>query len=459
MNVVQTSTGDRLRIVVGADTYPPDVNGAAHFSHQLASGLARRGHDVHVLAPSPDGRPGVAVLDGVTVHRVRARRTPWHSSFRVCPPWQASAAADTVLGTLKPDLVHIQAHFVVGRALSRAASRHGVPLVATNHFMPENLFGYVRLPAALHEPVRRLAWWDVARVFGPAAVVTAPTPRAVQLLHERGVGRRALAVSCGIDLSRFAAPASAGAGVRRPETLDRVGVPGDIELPRRAELLGDAEPPRHNEVPGSPDAADGGPVAEESAVPTVLFVGRLDAEKRIEELLGAAALLASTLPFRVELVGDGSRRAEWEALAERLGLADRVVFAGHVTEAELVAAYRRSDVFCMPGIAELQSLATMEAMAAGKPVIAADAMALPHLVRDGDNGRLYRPGDVAGLASRLSELLVDARLRERMGEAGRRRILAHDVAATLDRFEEVYREALGVEPLAVRRPVLAGTAA
>ncbi len=92
---------------------------------------------------------------------------------------------------------------------------------------------------------------------------------------------------------------------------------------------------------------------------------------------------------------------------------------------ELVTAYRRCAVFCMPGVAELQSLVTLEAMAAGRPVVAADAVALPHLVRPGHNGLLYRPGDVAGLAAALNRLLDDPAARERMGQASREMVARH----------------------------------
>lgn len=396
-----------LRIVVGADTFPPDINGASTFAHQLATGLAGRGHDVHVVCPSDTGPRRDETVGGVTVHRLRAHRTPVHRTFRLCPPFRTPAAVRDLLDRIEPDLVHVQAHFLVGRALVRGADARGVPIVATNHFMPENLFGHLRVPAWLRGPVSDRAWRDLAAVLRPARVVTAPTPTAVRMLRRYGVGGEAVAVSCGVDLERLGAPAPAG--VRT----------------------------------------------------TVLFVGRLDEEKRVHELLRAVALLPDR-DLAVEIVGDGSCRGDLTALAARLGIADRVTFHGFVPEAELLAAYARCSVFCMPGIAELQSIATMEAMAAGKPVVAADAVALPHLVRPGRNGWLYSPGDVPGLAARLGALAADPALRERMGAASRDLVAAHDVQASLDRFESLYARALGVGSCgpvaarAARRPALRG---
>jgi glycosyltransferase involved in cell wall biosynthesis len=186
-------------------------------------------------------------------------------------------------------------------------------------------------------------------------------------------------------------------------------------------------------------------------VPTVLFVGRLDQEKRVDELIRAFAALPAAVPGRLEVIGDGARRAEWTALAADLGFGGRVTFRGFVRDEELLAAYAGADVFCMPGVAELQSLVTLESMAAGLPGVAADAMALPHLVRHGHNGWLYRPGDVGELTSRLASLLVDPALRRRMGAAGRDIVAEHEFDATLDAFEGIYTRVLGRAEPAVGR--------
>ena len=78
-----------LRILIGAETYPPDVNGAARFAERLATGLARRGHEVHVVAPSPTGPRTRDTRDGVTVHGVRSHRYFMHAGFQVSMPWEA----------------------------------------------------------------------------------------------------------------------------------------------------------------------------------------------------------------------------------------------------------------------------------------------------------------------------------------------------------------------------------
>lgn len=380
-----------MLILLTADTYAPQINGAARFTERLADGLAARGHDVHVACPSPTGHRGRRVVRGVTVHHVRSFRYPLYQRFRLGAPWRAAALP--LLDRLRPDVVHLQAHFTVGRAFAAAAVHRGVPVVATNHLMVENVFDHLPVPAVARSWATDWIWRDIGRVFSQASVITTPTPRAVDLLTE-ATGLQALAVSCGIDAAAFRAASRRWDGRRQ----------------------------------------------EPGWVPRVLYVGRLDPEKRVEELVRAFALLPTTLPARLEIIGQGSCAQELRATVEQLGIGDRVDFRGVVSDAEVEDAYGRSEVFCMPGVAELQSIVTLEAMATGRPVVAADAMALPHLVRPGHNGYLFTPGDVAGLAGHLHRLLSDPALRRRMGRASEEVVAHHSLDATLDRFEDIYRQ-------------------
>ncbi|WP_307868541.1 glycosyltransferase [Umezawaea beigongshangensis] len=144
------------------------------------------------------------------------------------------------------------------------------------------------------------------------------------------------------------------------------------------------------------------------------------ARRDLARVHGAADVVTAPTPRAVELLG------------ARTGLSGRAVF-------------------CMPGIAESQSLVTLEAMAVGRPVVAAGAVALPHLVHP---GLLYRPGDVTGLATALTSLLDDPAIRVRMGADRREAAAAHDLDATPDAFEDVYSHVRrGVARVRVRRPV------
>ncbi|EHR51323.1 glycosyltransferase [Saccharomonospora marina XMU15] len=381
-----------MRVLIATDTYPPDLSGSSFFADRLAKGLAERGHDVHVVCASETG-PRQDVRDGgVRLHRLRSLPLLIHPRVRFVPPPGVPLIVRRIVAAVRPEVVHTQDHFTIGRAAIRAAQRYDIPVVATNHFMPDNLLPY--LPRRLHAPVADLAWRDFRRIYRRTDYVTAPTPTAAALLAEHGFARHVEPVSCGVDTVRFHPPADSAAAIRK-------------EL-------------------GLPD------------LPTIAFVGRLDAEKRIDELIRAFARLRH-LDAQLVLAGEGTRRPELQRLAEQVGVGPHVHFLGFVPDEQLPSVYQAADVFAIPGIAELQSIATLEALASGLPVVAANAVALPHLVSPGENGFLVEPGDVAGLAATLDRILSYEELRRGMGTVSRSIAVSHGHERTLARFEEIYR--------------------
>ncbi len=386
-----------MKILIGNDTYPPDVNGSAYFTRRLAEGLAERDHEVHVIRASRSFRTEVVRRDGVVEHRLRSIPVPFHAGFRFSPPPFLYRRVLREVERIRPDVVHAQSHFLIGRALIHAARELGVPVVATNHFMPDNLIFYLRLPERAEKALTEWAWRDFAKVFNRADVVTAPTPFAARLAEEKGVRGPVFTVSNGMDLSRFN-PDNDGDAFRRKH-----GIPEQ---------------------------------------PTYMYVGRLDAEKRVDELIRALPLVRETVDAQLVIVGDGHERRKLIDLTEEEGVQEYVIFTGFVEDEELPGAYAASDLFSNAGIAELQSIVTMEAMATGKPVVAANAKALPHLVHEGENGHLFEPGDVKDLASRLTELLSDEGKRAEMGAQSLEIVARHDIEETLAAFEKLYELAM-----------------
>jgi glycosyltransferase involved in cell wall biosynthesis len=134
-------------------------------------------------------------------------------------------------------------------------------------------------------------------------------------------------------------------------------------------------------------------------------------------------------------------------LVAHLGLNDSVTFTGYVSDDELKAALTRAKVFAMPSIAELQSIATMEAMATALPIVGANAMALPHLIHDGENGYLFEPNDVDDLRDKLVKVLTaDKDELLRLKNNSLKFIRGHDITRTLDTFEALYRGQEVVDP-------------
>ena len=380
-----------MTIVIGAETFPPDVNGAAKFGVRLGAGLSERGHRVVIVAPSPDKEFGFRneTHEGIEFEVYRLRSWKWfnHPWVRFALPWEVNRDSAAILDEVKPDAVHIQSHINVGWGIARQAHKRGIRLVATNHFMPENAAQFVPIPQFMITLLVRMLWAFARTTYSRCDAVTTPTARAADYLENAVKISGVSAISCGLNVSNYR------------------------------------------------------PVMGKRTEPFALFVGRVEQEKHIEELLFATNRFTAT-ELRVVIAGGGDDRERLEKIVRERGLADRVTFAGLVDDAQLVQLLSDAAVFVMPSTAELQSIATMEAMASGLPVVAANAMALPHLVHDGENGFLYEPRDIDGLERGLRSVLESSTERYiAMQMASLRIVAAHDIATTLDRFEAFYRGA------------------
>lgn len=182
------------------------------------------------------------------------------------------------------------------------------------------------------------------------------------------------------------------------------------------------------------------------------FVARLDHVKGVGELLEAVASMAQDQPgIHLDLAGDGPKRAEYEAMVERLGIADRVTFHGYIDQSGVAQLLATADAYVLPSFAEGVPVGLMEAQASGLPVIATQVGGVSELVIDGVTGFVCRPGDREQLTSRIAELARDVQLRRRLGAAGRARVAAEfDSADEGRRLAALFRRAGATEQFGPR---------
>jgi len=390
---------------MGADTFWPEINGAASFISRLSAGLVERGHDVHLAAPSYSNRKLGAQIEEhegqkMTVHRIYSWRWYPHPWLRFALPWRIKQNSAKIIDAVKPDVIHFQSHIIIGRGQTIEGKKRGIRIIGTNHFMPENLLEYTFiLPPFLRDWAIGLAWGAADRSFSRAEHVTTPTRKAAEYLEANTSVRGVLAISCGIDADNYT------------------------------------------------------PNMEPRSDNLIVFLGRVVEEKRIDVLIRALAELDPALDARLTILGGGDQLDRMKQLAARLGVTDRIRFAGFVDDEEKLATLGRGTVFAMPSIAELQSISTMEAMASALPIVAANAMALPHLVHDGENGYLFEPSNPEDLAAKLREVLEATPEEYRaLKEGSIRLIAAHDIQRTISTFESLYRGKPVTDPVTYVAP-------
>ena len=320
---------------------------------------------------------------------------PVHPQFRVTFWIGIAGKLERIFNEFNPDIVHIQNHFILGRGGLIQARKRELPVVGTNHFVPDNLFQYIPVP--LRTLVSSIMWNHYLRTYNQLDCVLAPSLACLSILNSVGLTARTRVISNGVDLRKYAKVISA------QNLLSKYGI-------RR-----------------------GGP--------TFLSVGRLEKDKKVDLIIRAAALVGHRQDFQVVIVGKGKDEAGFRKLAQTLGLKNRIIFTGYVPDDELIHLYHMANVYIGAGAAELQGIAVMEAMAVGLPVLAANSMALPELVSDGDNGYLFQlvPDD---LAAKMLQILAKKADWPRMGQRSLARIQPHDMPQTLSQVEDLYAEVI-----------------
>ena len=392
-----------MRILIAETPQYIAFHGQAIFTINLAEGLAKNGHTVLALVGSERGHAYQSERNGVRIQAVDALDlSRFHPDS--CLPLFSARAVRHVFETFQPDIVHIQDHYFLCRNTAITAQHLGIKAVGTNHFMPENLAPYVPVLSRIKPVFNWVLWHWMRETYDRLDAVACPSGTAARILHSARVRPPVFPISCGGN-THFFRPDST---VDRPAWRNRYGIDPQKTI--------------------------------------FFFVGRVDREKRLDVLLRAVSLLKRD-DFQLVIGGKGAYQKKLIALANHLNLEAIVHFTGFIPQEDLPSVLNSIDIFAMPSEAELLSIATLQAMGCSRPVLAANAVALPELVTEGINGALFKPGDAVD-ASRCMEWFADHPDRwQDMGAASLEKVQAHSLENIVHEYETLYQKVLSGEPL------------
>ncbi|NJR39800.1 MAG: glycosyltransferase family 1 protein [Leptolyngbyaceae cyanobacterium CSU_1_4] len=351
-----------MRIALFTETFLPKVDGIVTRLSHTVDHLQRLGNQVLVI--SPDG--GLTEYKGAKIYGIPGFPLPLYPELKLALP---RPSMRQVLETFQPDLIHLVNPAVLGLGGLYYAKSLDVPLVASYHtHLPKYLehYGLGMLEGVL---------WELLKAVHNQAQINLCTSTAMQeALMSHGIERVAVWQK-GVDTELFQ-PHLGSAAMRSHLTQ------------------------------GHPES------------PLLLYVGRLSAEKEIDRI---KPVLQSIPNARLALVGDGPYRLELEK-----HFADTPThFVGYMTGELLASAFASADAFIFPSRTETLGLVLLEAMAAGCPVIAANAGGIPDIVSDGVNGYLFDPQDEGGAIAATHRLL---------DRADERKTLRHNARAEAERW-------------------------
>lgn len=386
-----------MRILIANDQHWPMRSGVATAARTLAQGLADAGHTVMVVAPSQRRRSYKQVDENYEITRIRAFGLPFRKNLRVSVTYDRELRR--ILDEFQPDVVHVHTQLTVGIGMLRAAVNRNIPVVATNHVMPDNMIKNIKALAPISKPVGYFISEYGTLLYRGASRIVMPTESALELFNLTRIEAPAVAISNGINLTKFfpAKPSD--------KIYSKFGLPTDKTI--------------------------------------ISWIGRLDDEKHLDVLIEAVKNLRDDgYDFHSLLVGSGNSNDKLRTMVDEYGLNDRVTFTGLVSDEDLVELHRVGHVFVVPSPAELQCLAMLEAMACGKPVVAVDAGALGELCRNGETGFLLPVDDVHGIKVAIEEYLTKPATLKKYGANAEKLAKTHDVKNVIPQFVKLYEEVI-----------------
>jgi glycosyltransferase involved in cell wall biosynthesis len=372
-----------VRIALFTETFLPKIDGIVTRLVRSLEQLQELGHEVLVFAPG-DPPKEVAGFQVVKIPSVPFR--PWYPELFLGLP---RPRIGRELDAFEPNVVHVVNPVVLGLWGTLVARQRGLPLLASYHTDITQYAKHLKLPFL--SPISDRFLRDVHNQAHVNLCTSSPMVNSA-----RGLGIQRVRLWPKAVDTRLYHPSKASAEMR-----DR---------------LSDGEPEK----------------------PLMLYVGRLSLEKRLGWLYAPVTQLPGV---RLALVGSGPAEGEL-----RRRFADTpTVFTGYLSGDELAAAYASADVFAFPSDTETLGFVAMEAMASGVPPVGARAGGVPDVIRHGENGLMFTPGDLGDLTEQLRRLLTDDVMRRRLGRQAREDMEQHGWRASTEALVGYYHEAIRVQ--------------
>ncbi|MEI7918147.1 MAG: glycosyltransferase [Candidatus Saccharibacteria bacterium] len=386
-----------MRILIANDQHWPMRSGVATAVRTLAQGLSRLGYEVLVVAPSQNSKSSTEKDVNYTIRRIRSLPLFFRKNLRVAATYDREIRK--IIQDFNPDIVHVHTQLTVGLSVLKMANSLGIPVVATNHVMPDNIIKNVKALKPVSRPISHILSEYGLLLYKGVKRIIFPTESVLGLFNLERIEAPAVAISNGIDLSIYTP--------RKPKKYiyDKFDIPSDKKI--------------------------------------IAWIGRLDVEKHLDVAVKSfAKLCADYADVHMLIVGMGNDESRLLDLVEELDIADRVTFTGLVSDEDKYELHRVTTIFAVPSPNELQCLSMLESMACGKPIVAVNAGALAELCLNDDDGYLVSVDDVDGFTRSYQMLLDNPDRLKKFGQRAREVAETHDTAVVMPRFAKLYAEVI-----------------
>ena len=388
-----------MRIAYITQSYPPMISGAALVAKNLSENMATHGHKVLVITASDRSESYKSARDNLIILRLPSIHNPMRVGQRfLLYPRHAVLKS---LHDFQPDIIHVHEPLQMGMLGLEYAQRVNIPILLTIHQLPWFVSAYLPEISGVRA-IAETALWTYARwVLPKFTTMIAPTQTIANIITNM-TGTKSQTISYGVDLQTFHPCRSLA---EKSATQTRLNLPPNV--------------------------------------PILLHVGRLDTDKRVDQVIRASAQAMQKTDAHLLIVGDGHQRETLLQLCKSLGIGRRCHFPGYISVEEgLSDIYRMADLFVTASEIETQGIVLLEAAASGLPIAAVRATCIPETVHGGVNGYLSEPNDTIALGRAITDLIMNPEKAEQMGKAGRSLMREHNLVTIFDTYEHLYNDLL-----------------
>jgi glycosyltransferase involved in cell wall biosynthesis len=381
-----------MHIAKFTNNYLPVINGVVRSVRSFRDQLTRQGHNVFIFAQEAENY----VDEDPFIFRYLSMNLPLANDIPTVIP--LSPFIDRLLPAFKLDVIHTHHPFLLGQTAAVKAQELNLPLVFTFHTQYREYTHYVPFPAEIVQNFLKDAidrWMRDYMRRCQHIIIPSESMREI-LVKQYGLKNNFTVIPTGIDLEAYRT--ASGEKIRKKRNWEN-----DIVM---------------------------------------ISVGRLAPEKNWEVLLNAVALVLKDIPnFRLVLIGDGQDRKNLEVLTKELGIRKRVTFFGALAFSEIPAYMKAANLFGFASITETQGLATLEAMAAGLPIVAVDASGTRDILKNGQQGYLVE-NNAEALAAGIKKLLSNPERMQKFAEAALKKAQSFSIELLTKKLLTGYEQAI-----------------
>lgn len=383
-----------MRIAICSDQYLPLLSGLVDSIETLTHELRREGHEVRIYAPTLPG-----AVPEEHVYRFPSWTLPGSGNAMIVA-LPLGALKD--MRTFKPDIIHTHLAGITGIFAIYASFRLSVPLIGTDHTFPADYLHYAKLNwPPFPYLVRKFSAW----YYNRCAFVTTPGREILEELRAYGMKKPARIISNPLQTRLFRSISE------KSELKKKFGI-GDT---------------------------------------AVLLFGRIAKEKNLDFAIDIFARMNEKT--ELILIGDGPYRESIERRVRELHLQSRVRFLGVLRGELLVEAINACEVCLITSIGETQSLSTLQSLACGLPVVAANIGGPAEYIRDGETGYLVDPEDVEIFVARLTKLLDEPHTAAKFGQLARESVAVFSPEQIAVQFIQVYKSCVESKSILYRHGI------